>query len=59
MNLHQELGLINAKLQWLLLRGANDENLVTRKRELEKLIRNGYSRDTSQNHTTDTRTVSV
>lgn len=59
MNTQQELDQINAELQRLLLRGSNDENLVNRKRELEKIIRNGSSRDTPRNHTADTGTVSV
>lgn len=36
--LQDELKEINAKLRWLLKRGCNDENLVNRKRYLEKLI---------------------
>lgn len=59
MNPEQELDQINAELQRLLFRGSNDENLVTRKRELEKTIRNGSSRDTPRNHTADTGTVSM
>jgi len=36
--LQEELKEINGKLRWLLKRGANDENLVNRKRYLESLI---------------------
>jgi len=36
----EELDQINLKLEELMLCGANDEALVTRKREIEKLLAN-------------------
>ncbi len=39
MNPQHELDHINAELDRLLSHGSNDENLVTRKRELEAIIR--------------------
>lgn len=38
--LQNELEAINFQLDWLYQRGCNDERLVTRKREIEKHIRN-------------------
>jgi len=35
----QELNLINEQLNDLMQKGCNDEKLVTRKRQLEKLLR--------------------
>lgn len=39
MDPQKELDQINSELDRLLYHGTNDENLVTRKRELEALIR--------------------
>jgi hypothetical protein len=54
MNPQEELDQINSKLEILLSHGSNDETLVDRKRELEKIIRNGSRRDSTQNSPEDT-----
>lgn len=40
MNPQHELDLINEQLEDLMTKGSNDEKLVSRKRELEAIIRN-------------------
>lgn len=40
MTAENELKQINEQLEELMTKGSNDERLVTRKRELEKQLRN-------------------
>lgn len=37
-NLQEELAVVDAKLNYLMKRGSNDESLVDEKRELQKQI---------------------